>query len=125
MNFLRLSTHSLTLAIAVFALGDNPSFADTILESGTMGPTTTQGGSVINPSQYLGARFSTSVQVAVTAIGGHIDDFGESGLHFGAIVRLSGPNALPTGSPVDANWLATTLFDQGGPRAVTFVCLFP
>ena len=96
MNILRRSSLSQTLAIAVFALGYNPSFADTILESATLGPTGQRTGTGIANIFYPGARFSTSVEVQVTAIGGHM--FGNAGSSFfGAIVRMPpGAFALPT-----------------------------
>jgi len=92
-----------------------------ILESANLGPTGQNGGFALGDSQfltqYLGARFSISQQFQVTAIGGHLFTFLPPEPLFGAIVRLSGPNALPTGNPVDTDWLASTTFIGPNPSA--------
>jgi len=52
----------------------------------------------------------------VDAIGGHLCEYQVSdGLFFGMIVSLSGPNALPSGSPFDTTTLATTDFMANWP----------
>ncbi len=92
-------------------LGVGPSQADIIHESATLGRTGQQGGTTLG-EQFLGSRFTITQTVNVTLIGGHME---ATGTLFGAIVALSGPSALPSGSPVDKNWLASTVFSPGTP----------
>jgi PEP-CTERM motif-containing protein len=84
--------------------------ADIIFESAILGPT---GFTVPVPSitdgQFLGSRFSVGSTVKVRSVGGHLEGFSGS-LLFAAIVSLSSPTALPSGSPFDMTTVATVVF---------------
>jgi hypothetical protein len=80
---------------------------DVIFQSATLGPLT-GGGYLLGGSQYLGSRFSLTQPVQVQAIGGHF--LVDGGSLFGAIVSLSSPSALPSGSPFDTTTIATVTF---------------
>ena len=91
--------------------------ASVIFESADLGPTGQPGvGALIGVEQYLGSRFQVTSTVNVEQIGGHMArrDIGND-LFFGAILSIAGENALPSGNPVDGNWLASTTFDPGTP----------
>ncbi len=64
-----------------------------IYESATLGATgSTNGGTSVNSSQFLGGRFQVTSTVTTTAIGGH---FRGSGTFFGAIVELTSLTDFP------------------------------
>ena len=109
-------TVTLTTLSLVFALLAQSVFAEpTVFESATMG-TPGQGiGFGLSDTQILGSRFHIDQTVEITKIGGHL--YGStSGNAFGAIISLSGPDALPTGSPFNGpEVLASTIFNAGYP----------
>jgi len=120
--FLMLSTLIvLCLGSAVAARADS-----VIYESAILGPTG-QGscclnGPVIVYDQFVGSRFHVSVPTQVTQVGGHLvsytsGQYPPAGSIFGAIVRLSGEGALPTGNPFDNSVVAVTLFNPGYPSS--------
>jgi len=65
-----------------------------IHESATLGDAGSTSGWIVDSAEYLGARFHLDEPVLVTAIGGHIIT-DQPGTFFGAIITLSGPDALP------------------------------
>jgi len=107
---LSLIAFSILLLVPV---GAQNAFAVIIYESSTLGPTgQTTGGFNVNEVQFLGSRFSISETMEVSQIGGHMyrGSFGDN-LIFGAIVELSGPDALPLGDPfTGGEVLASTTF---------------
>jgi hypothetical protein len=94
-----------------------------IHESATLGTIGLSGSGPTLSGQLLGSRFSVTSTVQVGSIGGHIVQ--TSGLNlFGAIIALSGPSALPTGSPLaGAEVIATTTFTGPFPSADILVPL--
>ncbi len=110
-------------------------FSGIIFESAKLGRTGEYGGYALegpsppphfNFEQYLGARFYLDTDVRITAIGGHVVGFGNpqmSGQLFGAIVPLSGPAGLPTGSPFDSITLASVVFRGPYPSGDVLVPL--
>jgi hypothetical protein len=85
-----------------------------IHESASLGPIGHTSGPSISSVQFIGSRFYLGTTIKVTHIGGHMGI--TSGDLFGVIVSLSGPNALPSGSPFDASEIvASTKFDPGSP----------
>ncbi len=102
------------IAIGIFASG-LPADAMVIHESATLGPTGQTTGFDVTNIQFLGSRFSISQMVMVDAIGGHMGGLGPI---FGAIVQLSSPTALPTGSPfAPGEAVASTTFSPGSPSS--------
>jgi hypothetical protein len=86
---------------------DSTAFGAIIHESATMGSGTSSPAYSISSNQYLGSRFSIQGSpVQVTAIGGHV--YCSSATCFGAIISLSGPGALPTGSPINLSEVVTS-----------------
>ena len=79
-----------------------------IFESATPPTTTGLGGGTSLTSQYLGTRFELTETTAVTAVGGHMNNF--AGTLFAAIVPLVSATALPTSLDIEAIALASTLF---------------
>jgi hypothetical protein len=117
-----------------FVLTATPVYADPIIfQSALLGPTgqTGENGGIAlfgdGPvgAQFLGARFTISEPVITTEIGGHMASVpGSVGSFFGAILRLSGPTALPTGSPFSpSEVVATTTFDLPFPSIDFFTPL--
>jgi hypothetical protein len=96
----------LTVACASLLL---PAQAITIYQSATLGQPGNSGYDLSD--QYLGWEFQLNSPFQVQAIGG---DISGSGTFFGAIVQLSGPSALPSGSPFDSSTIATTTFAGPG-----------
>jgi len=91
--------------------------AEVIFESATMGAAGQTGGVGINVNQYLGARFVISQRTQVTAIGGHLTQWG-AGDFFGTIVKLTSSNDMPNGSPFNgSDIMASTVFDPGFPSS--------
>ncbi len=106
----------LTLTVLASGLLAQPSRADTIIhESATLGNTNPHAGVGIsvNVAQFLGPRFHVEQRTQITAVGGHLWNSG-SNTFFAAILALSGPDALPTGSPINPSEVAaSTVFDPG------------
>jgi len=102
--------------IAAFALYGGQASADIIYESATLGTTGLNvGGWGLWDTQYLGSRFTVNTETVVTSISGHME--GEGTL-FGAIVKLSGPGALPVGSPfTGSELLASGTFTASEPSS--------
>jgi hypothetical protein len=103
------------LLCLLFVLTATPVYADPIIfQSALLGPTGQSSGTTISPFQFLGARFSISEPATITEIGGHMGviDANSVGSFFGAVIRLSGPGSLPTGSPFSlSEVVATTTFN--------------
>ena len=73
--------------------------------------TGTAGGFTVNDEQFLGWRFDLDSPLQVTDIGGAFFSFSFDSEIFGAIISLSGPDALPLGSPfLPEEVLAVTTF---------------
>ncbi|MCH7812884.1 MAG: hypothetical protein IID40_02570 [Planctomycetes bacterium] len=94
--------------------------ADIIVhESATMGTPGVGGGWMLSENYFLGSRFHVQVTVEVTKIGAHMLHWqspSHPGELFGAIVVLSGPDALPTGSPFTPDEVvAKTTFHAAHP----------
>ncbi len=90
-----------------------PTYADIIIhESAIMGNPGWLGGSALTEGYFLGSRFHVDATIEVTQIGGHLAHVqSHPGDLFGAIISLSGPDALPTGSPFsDDEVVRKTLF---------------
>jgi hypothetical protein len=104
----KIYLHSLTLAVIAIVSGSFPARGDVLYQSATLGPIGQASGYVLASYVFLGSRFSLSGPVQVDAIGGHM--YGNYGTLFGAIFSLSGPNALPSGSPFDSTPLASVAF---------------
>src|SRR4028118_2278957 len=68
------------------------------LESASLGSTGQSAGFSIIPSQFLGWKFQLTNTLQVTDIGGHLGSNSPNNEIFGAIVSLSGHNALPQGN---------------------------
>lgn len=102
----------LVLAAVIFlTLTATSAKADSIIyQSAALGPTGQSFGIGLSNTQYLGTRFTIETNTLVTGIGGHL---GGQGLLFGAIVQLSGPDALPSGNPFDGTVIAATTFVAG------------
>lgn len=98
------------VGVILVLVGVCPAWASVIWESATMGPAPAFSGYSLNTNQFLGARFQVTSPVQVSAIGGHLWENSGTGTFFGAIVELSGPTALPTGSPFDLTLVASTTF---------------
>ncbi|MHC4186296.1 MAG: hypothetical protein ACYSR4_10245, partial [Planctomycetota bacterium] len=82
-----------------------------IHESATLGPTGQTVGWGVGETQFLGSRFSIDQEVEVTAIGGHLREWTAGNL-FGAIIQLTGPGAVPQGSPFNVSEVvASTVLD--------------
>ncbi len=94
------------LEAVLFAAAADPSL---LHESAAMGSEGQMGGAIIDAGQFLVARFHVDQTAEVEAIGGHL---GSSGEIFGALIPLSGPDALPEEIPLDQA-LASTTFDAG------------
>lgn len=105
------------LTIGILSLVFFGQVQGTIIHQSALLGTTGQGGGVsLYSNQFLGSRFTISgAAVNVESIGGHMYNF--SGSLFGAIVSLSGPNALPSGNPFDLTTLASTNFTGPFPSA--------
>ena len=64
---------------------------------------------------YYGSRFSVYNTVEVESVGGHLRGDSGSGTLFAAIISLSSPTALPSGSPFDMTTVANTVFSAAYP----------
>ncbi len=86
------------LLVACLAGKSSVTFAATIFESGTLGPTGIPQGSVaatnISPYVYTGVRFELTQPAITTQIGGHFVDTA-GGSFFGAIIKLDGSDDFP------------------------------
>ncbi|HEY3443207.1 MAG TPA: PEP-CTERM sorting domain-containing protein [Paludibaculum sp.] len=106
--------HPLAISAILLALsGVCPATASVIYESATLQNYGLAIVTEFSGQQFLGARFHVAGAVHVTAIGGVM--YGGGNTFFGAIVPLSGPTALPSGSPFSAPVTASTTFDPGNP----------
>jgi hypothetical protein len=115
---------SCMLAIALLLVGyGNATGSSVIYESATFGGGG-QGGIVLSEYQYVGTRFTIDSPVQVTAVGGDILEFQPGGL-FGLLLSLSGPNALPSGTPFDDTTIAMVVFDAPLPSQDLSVPLTP
>jgi hypothetical protein len=105
----------LALLVAMFTIAGQ-AHGLIIHESAILGTTDQDSGLNISSVQFLGSRFHIDTTTEVTHIGGHMGiNFGDL---FGAIVSLSGPNALPSGNPFDSSEVvASTKFDPGSPSS--------
>lgn len=73
--------------------------AGTLFESATLGKQgISSGGFCVGPTQYLGASFTVTKPVKITAIGGHLASEGKI---FGAIVRLPAATGAPSFGPAE------------------------
>lgn len=69
-----------------------------IFESAVIGPPSGDGA-LVTDYQYLGARFTVSAPTQLSSVGGRMRG---DGTLFAAVVRLSDPTAVPSGSPFTA-----------------------
>ncbi len=97
------------VVIAVVACSFGQSSAAILFESSALGVTGNTSGFVVASTQILAARFSLTQTAEVSAVGGNIG----GGEIFAAILRMSGPTSLPSGSPFDDSTLAATLLTPG------------
>lgn len=88
---------------ALGALADQPAL---ILETAPLG--TTNGGTSISPSQYLGARFTISQPALISGVGGHVKSYGTDGEDRTIFVSIA-PVTTPEGFPSDTT-LSESLF---------------
>jgi len=102
------------LGLALLGLLPGRGRADFILESATLGPTgQVTGGPVLDPDQYLGARFQVSTAVHVDHVGGHLYGTIAGGLFAAIILLPPGGSALPTFPP---SQIATMALADRSPR---------
>src|SRR5262245_59463294 len=91
------------LFILIFALIVRPfaASAETIFESGTLGPTgftwadlenQTPQGTNVNSAVFTGVRFQLANPVLTTQVGGHFVQRFAGSTFFGALVKLDGPD---------------------------------
>jgi hypothetical protein len=107
------ATAFLSSCAAIFVTAADVS-ADTVFESGTLGPTgiafgapgsgTAPGSSGVNPDVFSGVRFQLLQPVRTTRVGGHfVHDSRTSNTFFGAIVTLDSatdfPNSVDLSTP--------------------------
>jgi hypothetical protein len=106
-----MCSKTLAAAVAFVIVASSYSNADTFLESATLGSTQRINGSTLATFQYIGARFHLDSRTIIDHIGGHIggDNVPGESLLFGAIAHLSGPNALPSGTPADFEPIAVAI----------------
>lgn len=107
-------------------------FADTLFESGTLGPTgiyineigggVEPGGAVVSPFVFNGVRFEITQPVITSRVGGHFvadPRFGSS--FFGAIVRLDDATDFPdSGNLSTPDLLGATRLTFPNPSAEVF-----
>jgi hypothetical protein len=108
----RAATLAIVCAVA-FAPNSSAARGAFILESATLGTTGVEGGTSIVFDQMLAARFSTSKQYHVTAVGGHFfSPPGFSGTFFAAIISIPSSTAFPAFSPsnIESNVIEVTTF---------------
>ncbi len=93
----KLAGYAASLAVATLCLA-SPATAAMIFESGTLGPTGLEQGTVdatnINGSVFTGVRFQLTQPAITTQIGGHFVDR-NNGTFFGAIVALDDESDFP------------------------------
>jgi|GEM_PF-792474 len=117
----RLITESARVVFAVVFLAVSAEVfggsVSVIHESATLGPTGQVEGWGLVTTQFIGSRFYLNREVEVTAIGGHLVQWGTGDL-FGTIVELESSSDLPDGSPFVAyEVVASTVFDPGYPSS--------
>lgn len=103
----------------VLALAIMPRTATAVVihESASLGATGQMGGYNLSVDQFLGSRFSITSSFQVTNVGGHINLLDPDKI-FAAIVQLTSPTALPTGSPfAGLELLASTAFTPNQPSS--------
>lgn len=106
----RNATIVCSILTAIATCGINPTNADIIHESATMGPINQYLGYRIDEYTFFGSRFEIKETMEVTAIGGHIASINDR-LIFGAIVKLLNKYDVPNGFPFyTGEELAQTLF---------------
>ncbi|HIJ52844.1 MAG TPA: hypothetical protein HPP66_06775 [Planctomycetes bacterium] len=116
INSFRTSAGFIFLALMVILAGQLADAEYLILESATMGPTGQDYGTLVNETQFVGARFYVDRQLNVTKIGGHITQTGWN--FFGAIVALNSSSDLPDGYPFSVgDVVASTVFNPGYPSS--------
>ena len=85
---------------------------------------TRAGGYVVAASQFMGWRFEVDQPFDVTGVGGNFTGSGGSGELFAVLISLSGPNAVPLGSPfLSQEVIAATTFRVSATRADVLVPL--
>ena len=104
----------------IFAMGMATTFgqasAAVIYQSASPGPTDcSAGGSILDNTQFLGARFSLGSTTTLTGVGGRVCGSSAADDFFAAILPLSSPGALPGFDPLDliSNALASATFVPG------------
>jgi hypothetical protein len=125
------SAFSLSCAAIFFTAADVS--ADTIFESGTLGPTgipysglgggTAPGSSGVTPDVFSGVRFELSDPVLTSRVGGHFvaDPRLDSTSFFGAIVRLESGTDFPnSGDLSTSDVVGATLLTFPHPSAEVF-----
>ena len=115
-----MNRYVLFVALASIGLSiARESQAAIIHESAHLGATglSESGVPALHDGQYIGSRFSLSGLTMVESVGGHLVGssvpFDQS--LFAAIVFLSSPTALPSGSPFDMTTVTTTVFTPPYP----------
>ena len=118
INCFRASGGFIFLALVAILSGQPADAEYVILESATMGPPGQSAGSLVDNTQFIGARFYIDRNLEVTRIGGHITQVVYGANFFGAIVSLSGSSGLPNGYPFTiGEVVASTVFDPGYPSS--------
>lgn len=111
MRFARLATAVAALVLIVSAQ------AEVLLATAPHG--TTNGGTTVYQSQYLGARFSLDSDHRITSIGGHFKgEVGTDRSLFLALIQIAGPAALPILADLPNPLFATTFvapYNDVGP----------
>ncbi|BBJ23508.1 PEP-CTERM sorting domain-containing protein [Candidatus Nitrotoga sp. AM1P] len=104
----------------IFAMGMattfGQAFAAVIYQSASPGPADcTAGGSTLDNTQFLGARFNLGSTTTLTGVGGRVCGSSAADDFFAAILPLTGPGALPGFDPLDlvSNALASATFVPG------------
>ena len=107
--------HCSMFALRVLALSSMLTMAQAnaaiIFESAPFVGSTSGGYSV--GAQWIASRFHISETVAVSSVGGNVETL--TGTLFAALIRLSGPDALPSSSPSTFSPIAVALFNSGSP----------
>lgn len=120
----------ITFTGIIFAMGMTTTIGQTsaavIYQSASPGPADcSAGGSILDNTQFLGARFSLGSATTLTGVGGRVCGSSAADDFFAAILPLSGPGVLPGLDPLDliSNALASAMFvpgDAGGDVTIPF-----
>jgi opacity protein-like surface antigen len=123
---------ALAIVVLACALISHGFAASLLLETATPGNIGQTGGIVLS-KQILGARFHVESAVQIQEIGGHIlghqthltgyPEGSSYGTLFGAVIRLSGPTALPTERPDSLTPIPSTTFTPSFPSQDIVVAL--